>query len=127
MKTDEVRALDIEWLSNSWRFANAVDIEETEVVLGLVLAYQPLWGATTFDGDVCGMLLIEEIDTAQWWKVSLDKGALADAVDMAINTARIMAGLHPGSPQFVIAIRYLGKNDVKGYKQYKVTAGRLGK
>ena len=51
-------------------------------VTGTVVNYDATSGATTFDGDPCGHIVVQD-DTGTWHTVSLDKGALRDKVAAA--------------------------------------------
>ena len=54
-----------------------------DTVTGWVVTYNPTAGGTNFDGDECGVLVIDDHETRELRTITLDKGALRDAVAAA--------------------------------------------
>lgn len=84
-------------------------------ITGTVVQYDPDAGATTFDGDVCGHVVVQD-DDGDWMTVSLDKGALRDKVRAA--------GPKPGD---LIDIRYTSDAESKTGRTYKAFTVRIAR
>ena len=54
-----------------------------DFVEGVVVAYDPVAGATTYDGDPCGHVILEDEQTRVTSIVTLDKKALGDKLAVA--------------------------------------------
>ena len=120
MDSEMVKALDpIKLRQPRVRFANSKDFANAgDSITGLLVHYHPTWGATDFDGNNCGVLVLMEGEGGAV-KIALDKGQLATAADNAI----MFAHLHmPGAPKLV-RVTYEGKPDGKDYKRYSVHVG----
>lgn len=74
---------DIEWEDVTVPQGTFVKWEEGHAEAGWVVHYDPSDGGTTFDGDACGVLVIDHHETRELRTVTLDKGALRDAVAAA--------------------------------------------
>ncbi len=84
-------------------------------VTGTVVNYDPTSGATTFDGDVCGHLVVQD-DDGDWMTVTLDKGALRDKV--------AAAGPKAGD---LIDVRYTSDAESKAGRTYKAFTVRIAR
>lgn len=94
--------------------------EPGDSVTGWVVHYDPTAGGTTFDGDVCGVLVLDDIETREMRTVTLDKGALKDAVAAASPVAGLLLR--------VTFDRMVPKKSGSGeYKGFKVQVNRAVK
>jgi hypothetical protein len=75
--------MSIEWEDVTVPAGRFVKWEEGHVETGWVVSYSPDTGATTYDGDPCGHLVIDDKETRELHTIVLDKGALRDAVAAA--------------------------------------------
>lgn len=71
-----------EWQEITTAGAFAKFSEPGDVYTGTVRNYHPTEGATTFDGDECGFVDIEDED-GELYRITLDKGALRDPIQAA--------------------------------------------
>ena len=99
------------------RFANTKDFSEPGTsVSGLLAHYHPTWGATDYDGNDCGVLVLVEGELRAV-KIALDKGQLATAVSNALMFAKqaLPAAL-------LVKVTYEGMSEPgnKGYKRFSV-------
>jgi hypothetical protein len=74
---------DIEWEDVTVPQGTFVKWEQGHSETGWVVHYDPAKGGTTFDGDECGVLVLDDKDTRELRTITLDKGALRDAVAAA--------------------------------------------
>ena len=129
MKPTTLEALkempDVQWHPNKMasarfvKFGEALD-NEGDVIYGRLVHYHPSSGAQNFDrtGDV-GLLVLED-DEGKWWKIGLEKGALASAVNGAFIS---LADRSLTDPTY-IAIQFSGMSDTEPpYKMFKAWAG----
>ena len=71
-----------EWTEvQSGGFAKFTDPGDTYT--GYVIEYNANEGGTTYDGDECGVLVLEDRETGEAVTITLDKKALSDPVKMA--------------------------------------------
>lgn len=86
-----------QWTEIASAGAFAKFTEPGDSYTGVVRNYDPTAGATTFDGDECGFVEIED-DDGEVWRITLDKGALRDPIASAarqrgmdfINSTKMM-------------------------------------
>ncbi len=59
-------------------------IDVGDQVTGWVVDYNATAGTTDFDGNECGVLVLDDNETRELRTITLDKGALKDAVAAAV-------------------------------------------
>lgn len=75
---------DEEWTDVEVAPGNYVRWNEIgDQVTGWVVSYDPSAGSTDFDGNECGLLVIDDHETRELRSITLDKGALKTAVAAA--------------------------------------------
>jgi len=111
-------------------FANKNTFPEKDAcIVGRFVHYDAHYGATTYDGDPCGVLILELPPDADGravrMKLTLDKPQLQEAVYMAMVDLRWVSDVEqePRTSYWMI-VRYLGETEGKGgskYKRFRVT------
>lgn len=121
MNAEMIKTLDVMPLDQpTVRFATAKHFANAgDCITGLLVGYHPMWGATTYDGDDCGSLMLLT-DRENVIKIALDKGQLATAVGNALTLADAQIG--PPTPKLV-RVTYEGADEAKGWKRYSVKVG----
>ena len=110
-----------EWTEISSAGAFAKFLEPGDVYVGTVRNYDPDNGATTFDGDPCGYVDLED-DDGELWRITLDKGALRDPIQTAARQ-RGMDWIN----NTLLSVEYTGDRESKktgrNYKWFTVKVG----
>lgn len=88
-------------------------------VTGWVVTYTPTSGTTDFNGDECGLLVIDDHETRELRSITLDKGALKDAVAAASPT--------PGLMLRVTHDRMIESKNGREYKGFRVQRNTASK
>ncbi len=90
-----------------------------DTVTGWVVTYTPTTGTTDFNGDECGLLVIDDNETRELRSITLDKGALRDAVAAASPAPGLLLRISHDR-----MIESKNGREYKGFKVQKNTASK---
>lgn len=118
----------IKWFSDlRWRKAQFLRHSEVfaqpgDMVTGKFIYYDPLTGASDFDGNPCGLLVLEQSD-GTWVKLGLGKQSLDQAVLGAVITMESpeYADYPPGS--LWIGVKFIGTEGERNWKRFIAAVG----
>lgn len=111
---------DTEWEDVDVAPGNYVKWETVgDQVTGWVVSYTPTTGTTDFNGDECGLLVLDDNETRELRSVTLDKGALKDAVAAASPTVGLLLRITHDR-----MIESKNGREYKGFKVQRNTASK---